>query len=200
MQTEVKVTWPKTVALVFRRLLLPKQVQEDLSRGVDGEEVAYQAAFSKEQILWKKTEISPAEKPQELLAMKYVYKCPVHGAYYLPKVVVRPLDGKTLPKGIIHVYVDGGLLMEGWISDFLPDMEPVNCLKLSGWMKNESTFRAHTLKTNGAPDLEHQIGYMLANDSKVEVRLTDVTTEEPVTLEVGLLSAYYSTKKSEVTV
>jgi hypothetical protein len=200
MPNEVEVKWPSKLGIIFRRGLLSEKEQRTIPDLAPGELVAYGLDFSKEQILWTKTEISPKDKPQDLVVLKHTYKCPTHGLYYFPKVVVRPLEGKTLPKGIIRVHADGQLVMEGWIADFLPDQKPVDCLKLSQWKEAKDIFPAYTLNNTGAADPNRQVGYMLTNLSKVEVTLSDVMAEEMMTLEIGLLTAYYSTRKSEVKV
>lgn len=200
MTNEVKVDWPKTVALVVKREMVPGRVLEDPKLKDSKETVAYELGFSKEEIIWQKAEISPKETPQDIPGFSHVYKCPIHAAYYLARVVVRPLDGKMLPKGIVHVHLDGELILEGRISEFLPDLDPVDCLKPYPWKKSERNFPACPMRDDGGVEGAHQIGFMMPNLAKVEVWLGEVTTEEKMTLEVGVIAAFYSTKKSEITV
>jgi len=193
---DIAVHWPKKLALIMPKTELrpptPAKVVEPV------EYAAYALGYSKEKIVCGVREIVPMDPPQMMVALESTFKCPVHGAYYLPWVFARPLDGKMLPTGKLTVILDGEPAMEGAILDFLPDLEPLDCMKRRVWKKTKFVFPAHVLLESGEADGSNQIGFMMTNQTKAEIRLADVTAEEKVSLEVGFVAAYYSTKKSEV--
>lgn len=193
----IKVAWPNTIALIYTR---PKTVPPDWKGAVEHEDCAYELGFSKEEIVKGSVALSEKDDSRMVTALETMFKCSVVGAYYLPLVFARPLEGKLLPKGILSVRADGETVMKGEISEFLPDLDPVDCLKSRSWEKTKSIFRACTMRSDGSAEGYNQIGVMLTNYTKAQIELSDLKVEEKMSLEVGFLAAYYSTKKSEITV
>lgn len=195
MSQSVRVLWPDQVALVCRKNDSRVSQKEEL-KGDDSPYVAYALGFSKENIVWGTIEIKPAVIAQELVGLTHWYECPIYGSYYLTRLIVRPLGGKMFPKGGLCLQVDGEPVVHGLLSTFLPDLEPIDASKPYPWLKTKYLYPACVLAPEGAMGGE-QLGFMLPNRSKVEVHLNDLMAEEPVTLEIGLITAYYSTKASE---
>ena len=191
--TGMKVLWPERLALVCKKNDLGV-LQKDI-KDYGGDEVAYQMGFSREEIVWGKVAIAPKEPPKDVIALQHEYTCSKYGAYYLSRVVVRPLEGKMLPQGGLCLQADGQAVTHGPLSRFLPDPEPIDCTKTYAWEKIK-LFKACVLAPEGALG-EQQLGFMLPNLSKVQVHLSDVVAEETVSLEIGIVTAYYSTKASE---
>jgi len=188
-----KVLWPPRLALVCktgdtRVLQTPALPAES--------EVAYRMGFSNERIITKSVEIDPAG-PKELVALAHVYQCPLWGAYYLARAVLRPLEGKMLPKGHLSVCIDGESIVNFPLSYFLPDPEPIDCKKLYPWVETKDLYKACALVNDVAMGA-HRLGFMLPNATKIEVHLSLIEAQEKVTLELGILSAYYSTKEEEI--
>lgn len=189
----MKVDWPKSVALVIRRLTGPSS---DWKREDEFEEVAYQLNLSAERIVRETVEVSPGKESVDVL--RHQFKCDVAGAYYLPWVFARPLDGRMMPKGTLSVRLDGELMLSEDLSSFLPDPEPLDCRKPRPWKVTPSQFKACSMTGGGSADGTNQIGVMICNGTKAKISLSGLHAEEKTSIEVGFLTAYYSTKKSEV--
>ncbi len=193
----VEVLWPKHVALVCRKA--DPTIEHGKDTDFSEEMIAYALGYSREALVTGRQEIVPKEEPQAFPILNHTYKCPKHGAYYFVRVVARPLDGKMLPAGIMCVRIDEEQIVQGPIRSFLPDLEPVDCGKHYPWKPVGSLLPACAIR-DGAAQGGLPIGFMLPNASKINVHVFDVTAEEPVTLEVAVLTAYYSTKAEEMVV
>lgn len=193
MTDEVKVNWPKSVALVVRQL----KSQASNWKGKDEfEEVAYQVKFVGERIVRETVEVSPGNESVD--ALRHQFKCDVAGAYYLPWVFARPLDGRMMPKGTLSIRLDGELMLAEDLSSFLPDPDPIDCSKPRPWKVTPSQFKACSMTGGGSADGTNQIGVMIVNGTKAKISLSGLNVEEKASIEVGFLAAYYSTKESEV--
>lgn len=190
----MKVLWPERLALVCKKTD-PGVLEKDI-KGYD--EVAYEMGYAKEEIVWGKVEVNSLWVSKDLIALEHEYTCPIHNAYYLARVVVRPLDGKMLPKGSLCVRVDREAVAQGPLSSFLPDPGPIDYEKPFAWEKNDHVYRA-CVKTDEGAWPNRRLGFMLPSGSKVSVHLNDITPEEAMTLEVGIVTALYSTKIGEIT-
>lgn len=132
----------------------------------------------------------------EIVVYRNNYYCQVLEAHYLPRVWVRPLEGRRLPEAKLGVYVNDELVQQGPISDFLPEAEPVDCLgKVLYWKMSDFVFSAVPLTDTGVPDRTRQIGLMIPNGTCVEVRLSAIDAREQVLAEIEAITALYSTVK-----
>lgn len=179
MITTPKVLWPPTVALIA-----PTQKS------------AYILRFLKEECATERLDIQQMPVPQGLLGLVRNYTCSVTDAYYFPGVQVRPVEGKTLPKGILTVRVDGETVITGKLSSFLPDREPLDPQSPYRWRKTDALLKACAV-VGTSVDSKHQIGFMLINLSKVQVYLSDVAADQKYSIEIKVLSALYTSRKEE---
>lgn len=177
------VIWPPQLALV------------DQVKGT-----AYAMRFLKKAFVVGKVEVKPLAVPQGLLAMEPLYSCQKEEAFYLAGIHLRPLEGKRVPKGSLSMMMDGEVAVEGKISSFLPDPEPLDCMRVRRWKKTDQLLPAVVVMGSDEKpeaDPRHQIGFMLPNDTAVQIYLSDLVVEEAVPLEITLLSALYTTKKGK---
>lgn len=179
MITNPKILWAPTVALVH-----PAQKN------------AYVLRFLKEDFATERVEVQQMPVPQGLLGVVRTYTSSVTDAYYLARVQVRPLEGNTLPKGILTVRVDGETVVTGKLSSFLPEKDPLDPQSPYRWRKTDGLIKACAM-VGKTVDSKHQIGFMLTNMSKVQVYLSDVKADQKHAIEIKLLSALYTSKPVE---
>ena len=170
------IIWPPTLALVHH---------------FKGN--AYVMRFLRESPVGGTVLVKALPVAQGFLAFEHEYKSSVTDAHYLAAIQVRPLEGRRLPKGNVKVVLEEEPIIKGPIADFLPDPDPLDCMKVRHWKKTENSFTANALIGEEAiPSM--QIGFMAINRSKVEVYLSELVAEEAVPLEITLVSALYTTK------
>ena len=146
-----KILWPPTLALM-----------NPVAR------TAYQLRFLKEAFVTERVQIEPMPIPQGLLGLVHTYMSSVTDAHYLPRVFARPLEGRKLPKGILTVRIDGETIVTGKLASFLPESEPLDCLKTYRWRKTNDLPQACAM-IGSSVSREHQIGFMAINQTKVQV-------------------------------
>lgn len=133
----------------------------------------------------------------EYVIFRSHYSCLVPQAHYLARILVRPLEGKRMPTATLSIHVDGEEVLRGPLSEFLPDPEPIDCLRdLLEWKKPRNLFQAVALLDDEA-DHSKQIGVMMPSATPLEVRLSGIVAQENVSLEVEALSALYGIRKEE---
>lgn len=149
--------------------------------------------FLKESPVKKTIVIKDLPVAQGFLAFEHEYKSSVTDAHYLAAVQVRPLEGRSLPKGNVKVILEEEPIIQGPIAKFLPDPDPLDCMKVRHWKKTQNSFTANAMIGEEAAG-DKQIGFMAINQSKVQVYLSELVAEELVPLEILLVSALYTTK------
>jgi hypothetical protein len=175
---KTKVNWPQTLALFYP----PKNN-------------AFQMRFDEEATLQATVELDPDRPKSSDVPIDTVLHCAIVESYYCPRVYALPLEGKEAPRGKIGLYVNAELQMEGEISSFVLGAEPLDCLeKRSSWKTTSNQYPALPMLDGSSADPSRQIGIMMTNGDRVEVRLSDLAANEKMTLEVGVLAAMYSTR------
>lgn len=127
------------------------------------------------------------------VAFRSHYDARVTQAHYLPRIVVRTLDGKRMPAARLTIYINGDEVLSGAIEEFLPNVWPIDCLNdLLDWKKPKSVFQA-VARQGDEGDHSKQIGIMMPNGTTLEIQLSLIQAEEEVDLEFEALSALYTT-------
>jgi hypothetical protein len=136
------------------------------------------------------------------------YTCSVCEAYYFAGVQAKPLGGKPLPKGKLVVRLEGERLVEGDIDSFsespgqlirrgVIDWSPgENETPRVSWAKTRRAYTAHLLM-DGPADPSRQIGFMMTNESKIEIFLEGLTEKEKESFDIVLFTALYTTKTGD---
>lgn len=170
-----KVKWPPILALYVPRM-----------------NKAYAMRFVKEHLIQKEIVVS---SPGKMLALSHQYMCETVEAYYFPRVYVRPLGQKPLPEATLTVKLDEEILIERELSFFASLAEPLDCMKSYSWQQTIESYKALALQPDGNADPKRQLGFMMPTNDVLQVYLSGIRVE--ASLEVGILSALYSTKSKE---
>lgn len=180
MNEVAKILWPPQVALTN-----------------PGNKMAYILRFLKEECSTERVDVQQMPVPQGLLGLARNYVSSVTDAYYLPRVQVRPVEGKYLPsRGTLTVRVDSETIATGKLSSFLPERDPLDPQSPYRWKKTDALLKACGI-TGKQVDPKHHIGFMLINNTKLQVYLSDVVAEQRVAIEIKVLTAIYTSKKEE---
>lgn len=171
------VKWPPFVAL----------------RGLTEKET-YRMRFVEEKIVQAEVTFDPIRSAASEVPIRKDYQSQICDAHYLARLYARPLSGK-LPAGHLTASLDGEVVADADLSVFLLPDGTINAESvLPPWKPTVNTFKALPMMDEGNADGKHPIGFMIPNGSRLELAVTELSSREECSLEVGAIVAHYSTK------